>query len=62
MPTIRIDLAAATKEKKAELAAELTKTAAGVLGYPESAFTVYIGEFTAENISVGGVLLADRKK
>jgi 4-oxalocrotonate tautomerase len=62
MPAIRVDLSAATKEKKAELVAQLTKTAAEVLGISESAFSVYIAEYGADNIGVGGTLLSDRKK
>ncbi|MGI5839544.1 MAG: 4-oxalocrotonate tautomerase DmpI [bacterium] len=63
MPTIRIDISALDKEKKAELAAELTKAAHTVLPHiSETAFTVYIHENSLDNIAVGGKLLSDRKK
>lgn len=63
MPTIRIDITALTKEKKAELAARLTTTAHAVLPHiPETAFTVYIRENSPDNVAVGGTLLSDRKK
>ena len=51
-----------TKEQKAEMAKRLTETCAEITKIPAQAFIVTITETEPENVSVGGVLLADRPK
>lgn len=61
MPVITLEAGNMTKEKKAELAQKLTRTAADVLGLPKEAFIVFMKENSFDNIASGGVLLSDRK-
>lgn len=61
MPIIQFDGPVLPKEKKAELAARITKAAQETLpNIPEQAFTVIIRENNHDNIAVGGQLLSDR--
>lgn len=46
-----------TKETKAKLISELTKTASQILNIPVQAFSVIIKENSMDNIGVGGVQL-----
>ena len=62
MPTITLDGPKMTKEQKAELVAEFTKTASRVTGIPQQGFVVYIREVEPENVGVGGELLLEKKK
>ncbi|MDK2799029.1 MAG: 4-oxalocrotonate tautomerase [Clostridiales bacterium] len=62
MPIIQIEGPVLSKEKKAELASKLTKTAQEVLNIPEQAFTVLIKENNMDNVAVGGQLLSERNK
>ena len=61
MPVITLEAGTVTKEKKAELAQKLTKTAAEVLGLLDEAFIVFMKENSFDNIASGGVLLSERK-
>ena len=61
MPVITIEAGELTKEKKKEVAKEMTKTAAKVMGLPEEAFIVLMKENSFDNIASGGVLLSERK-
>ena len=61
MPVITLEAGTVTKEKKAELAQKLTKTAAEVLGLPDEAFIVFMKGNSFDNIASGGVLLSERK-
>ncbi|MDO9574533.1 MAG: 4-oxalocrotonate tautomerase DmpI [Candidatus Contubernalis sp.] len=62
MPTISFNAPKMTKEQKAEIVAEFTKTASRVTNIPEVAFVVYIHEIDPENVGVGGELLLEKKK
>ena len=61
MPVITFEGGRLPREKKAELAREFTEIASRTTGIPAQAFVVLIKENEAENIGVGGTLLADRK-
>ena len=60
MPVITIDMAAVTKEKKAQLVQVLTRDASEITGIAEDKFIVLINELERDNIGVGGTLLSDR--
>ncbi|UNC91416.1 4-oxalocrotonate tautomerase DmpI [Candidatus Contubernalis alkaliaceticus] len=62
MPTISFNAPKMTREQKAEIVAEFTKTASRVTNIPEVAFVVYIHEIGPENVGVGGELLLEKKK
>lgn len=59
MPIIQFDGPVLSRDKKAELVAELTRTAHEVLNIPSRAFTVVIRENNLGNIGVGGKLLSE---
>lgn len=61
MPVISIELGPVSNETKANLIAEITKTASTVTGIPESTFIVLIKEYPVNAIGVGGVPLSERK-
>ena len=61
MPVITIEAGELTKEKKKEVAKEMTQTAARVMELPEKAFIVLMKENSFDNIASGGVLLSERK-
>ena len=61
MPVITIEAGELTKEKKKEVAKEMTQTAARVMELPEEAFIVLMKENSFDNIASGGVLLSERK-
>ncbi len=60
MPVITIDMAAVSREKKAELVRTLTSKASEITGIGEEKFIVLINELERDNIGVGGRLLSDR--
>lgn len=60
MPVITLDMAALTREKKAELVRTLTRDASEITGIPQDKFIVLINELERDNIGVGGQLLSDR--
>ncbi len=60
MPVITIDMAAVSREKKAELVRTLTSKASEITGIAEEKFIVLINELERDNIGVGGGLLSDR--
>lgn len=62
MPAITLELATVTLAQKRALAAEITEIAARVTGIPKEGFYVFIKENSLENVGVGGLLIADRKK
>ena len=62
MPIITYDGGKLTKEQKCQLAKEFTDTAEKATGIRREAFVVIIRENEAENIGVGGCLLADKQK
>jgi 4-oxalocrotonate tautomerase len=59
MPTITIALDQTSEEKKKQLVANLTREAAEITGYPAEYFFVYVQEYPAENIGVGGKTLKE---
>jgi 4-oxalocrotonate tautomerase len=59
MPVITIDLAAVTREKKAQLVQTLTRDASEITGIPQDKFIVLINELERDNIGVGGQLLSE---
>jgi 4-oxalocrotonate tautomerase len=60
MPVITLDMAALSREKKAELVQTLTRDASEITGIPQDKFIVLINELERDNIGVGGQLLSDR--
>lgn len=60
MPVITIDMAAVSREKKAELVRILTNKASEITGIAEEKFIVLINELERDNIGVGGKLLSER--
>lgn len=61
MPTITIAMDQTTEEKKKQLVEKLTREASAVTGYPAEYFYVYIQEYPAENIGVGGKTLKENR-
>ena len=61
MPSITMELAPLSKEKKAQLVKEVTESTARATGLPPEAIFVFIKENPLENIGVGGKLLSDKK-
>ncbi|WP_409200001.1 4-oxalocrotonate tautomerase DmpI [Methanobrevibacter sp. DSM 116169] len=49
------------KENKNKMVHEVTKVVANAYNLPESAITILIEEYPAENVGVGGKLLSDLK-
>jgi 4-oxalocrotonate tautomerase len=62
MPTIFFYGPQLDPEKKREMVKAFTKSASEATGIPESAFVVYLRSVEHEDVSVGGVLLADKMK
>ncbi|GAM10908.1 putative tautomerase [Geobacter sp. OR-1] len=62
MPVITLDMAALTREKKAQLVQTLTRNASEITGIPPEKFIVLINELERDNIGVGGELLSDLMK
>ena len=62
MPTITVSGPVTDVERKRKLADGLTKVAAEAYGMPPQAIIVVIQEVPAENVSIGGCLLCDRKR
>ncbi|HHY46476.1 MAG TPA: 2-hydroxymuconate tautomerase family protein [Firmicutes bacterium] len=62
MPYISIEGPHLRREQKAELVREFTEAASRIMNIPREAFVVMIKENDAENVGVGGRLLADREK
>ncbi|SJZ32407.1 4-oxalocrotonate tautomerase DmpI [Selenihalanaerobacter shriftii] len=60
MPIITVDGPELTKEQKKELIESFTKTASNVIELPEEAFVVLIKEMEADNVGVGGEILAEK--
>ena len=61
MPFVDIRLAGnATREQKAAIVADVTRSLVERLGEPASAVQVVISEISAENYGSGGQLIADR--
>lgn len=54
MPTITIALDRTNEEKKKQRAENLTRVVAEITRYPSEYFFVYVQEYPAENIGVGG--------
>ncbi len=62
MPTIYFYGPEMEREKKKELIRSFTETASKATGIDKSAFVVYLRPTSAEEVGVGGELLADRQK
>ena len=61
MPFVDIRLAGtATREQKAAIVADVTRSLGAHLGKPASAVQVNITELSLENYGSGGILIADR--
>ncbi len=61
MPFVDIRLAgAATREQKAAIVADVTRSLGEHLGKPAGAVQINITELSLENYGVGGILIADR--
>ena len=61
MPFVDIRLAgSATREQKAAIVADVTRSLGAHLGKPASAVQVNILELPTENYGSGGILIADR--
>ncbi|WP_018248033.1 4-oxalocrotonate tautomerase DmpI [Orenia marismortui] len=61
MPIITMEGPKLTKEQKAKLISEFTKTASEITAIPESSFSILIKENSAENVGVGGKMLSEIK-
>lgn len=60
MPFVDIRIAgAATREQKAAIVADVTRSLGAHLGKPASAVQVTITELSTENYGAGGLLIAD---
>ena len=59
MPVITISLDQTSEEKKKKLVENLTREASEITGYPAEYFFVYVQEYPAENIGVGGKTLKE---
>jgi 4-oxalocrotonate tautomerase len=59
MPAITIAMDQTSEEKKRQLVENLTRVAAEITGYPAEYFFVYVQEYSAENIGVGGKTLKE---
>ena len=61
MPFIAIELAgSATREQKAAIVADITRSMVERLGKPAGAVQVVINEHSTENYGSAGILIADR--
>jgi 4-oxalocrotonate tautomerase len=61
MPFIAIELAgSATREQKAAIVADVTRSMVERLGKPAAAVQVVISEHSTENYGAHGILIADR--
>jgi len=61
MPFIAIELAgSATREQKAAIVADVTRSMVERLGKPAAAVQVVINEHGTENYGANGILIADR--
>ncbi len=61
MPFIAIELAgSATREQKAAIVADVTRSMVERLGKPAAAVQVVINEHATENYGSNGILIADR--
>lgn len=61
MPAITIAMDQTSEEKKKQLVENLTRVAAEITGYPPEYFFVYVQEYPAENIGVGGKTLKEMR-
>lgn len=61
MPTITIAMDQTSAEKKKQLIEKLTFEASKITNYPLEFFYVYIQEYPAENIGVGGKTVKEIK-
>lgn len=62
MPTIFFYGPKLDPDKKREMVKSFTQSASQATGIPESAFVVYLQDVDHDDVSVGGVLLSDKKK
>jgi 4-oxalocrotonate tautomerase len=61
MPFIRVELAGSfSKEQKAAVVADLTRSMVERLGKPAAAVQIVIAEHSTENYGSNGILIADR--
>ena len=61
MPFVRIELAgAASREQKAAIVADVTRSLVERLGKPAGAVQIVIDEHSLENYGAAGILIADR--
>jgi len=60
MPVITIDIWPVRTEVRAELIQKLTKTASEITGLPQHTFFVYVREYPADAIGVGGTPLSQK--
>ena len=61
MPFVDIRLAgSATREQKAAIVADVTRSLGAHLGKPPASVQVAITELSTENYGAGGILIADR--
>lgn len=62
MPTIFVNSGKMDKEKKVQLAQEITDSMTKATGLPKEAIVVYFNEFELDSIASGGMLIADKRK
>jgi len=60
MPSITFDINQLTEEQKEQIVEEFTESASKITGIPKESFYVFMNEFPAENVGVGGKLLSKK--
>jgi len=60
MPAITVKMGKTPPEKKKELIEKLTMAATEVTAMPAEYFSIYIQEFEADSIGVGGQTIAEK--
>lgn len=60
MPSITFDINELTEDQKAQIVEEFNNSASKITGIPKESFYVFINEFPAENVGVGGKLLSKK--
>lgn len=60
MPSIYVWHKSVKWYQKEQIVEEFTKSASKITGIPEESFYVFINEFLAENVGVGGKLLSKK--
>ena len=60
MSSITFDINKLSEKQKEQIVEEFTDSASKITGIPKESFYVFINEFPAENVGVGGKLLSKK--